>query len=313
MIFGSPASWVLYEALSVILFVACLAHAARSSRPVSGVLMLVGFVIYAGTFENIGVWADIYDYNLDRLLMVGKVPLSILFVESVVFYAAMWLTRYLRMPWWSAPFAVGFLGSFQDLTIDPSNVFDLYVVNGVSSGQWNWTMHYDGGLFGIPFFNFTGWLTMMLYYAFLIRACEVLARKWQRPALDTYAPLIAFIPALILLVSPVNLFLLYAWPIGGDGNMVAEIVMLVLTYAVGIFFLFRHGRIREEISLRADGLMLAVPVVLRLWDVIIAYALGVQQGMLPSVLFGAIHVVALAVLWSRSRRFKTDAPSPAVG
>ncbi|WP_062314365.1 carotenoid biosynthesis protein [Demequina rhizosphaerae] len=296
MIFGTPVSWFLFEVLSVVVFVATLIHATRRPDATRHVLTVLGFVIFAATFENIGVWQHIYDYSTDRIMMIGNVPLSILFVEAVGVYCALWVAEHLRLPWWVAPFLAGLWGSIQDMTVDPSNVFDLHTIDGVASGQWNWTMSYDGGFFGIPVFNFSGWFTMILYYCFAVALIQRLAERKDIGWLRTGGPLVAIVPSLIVLVSPINLFLLYAWPLGGQGVLAAEWIMLVVNLSVAAFLVLRYAKLDRPLDLRRDWIVFAVPVVLHLWDIGLAFAAQIEIAYVPSVLFTAIHVAALAVV-----------------
>ncbi|SEJ58874.1 carotenoid biosynthesis protein [Demequina mangrovi] len=294
MIFGTPVSWFLFEVLSVAVFFASLIHATRRPAATRHVLTLLGFVTFAAIFENIGVWQHVYDYSTDRIMMIGRVPLSILLVEAVGVYCALWLATHLRLPWWVAPFLAGLVGSVQDMTIDPSNVFDVHTIDGVASGQWNWTMTYDGGFFGIPVFNFSGWFTMILYYCFAVALIQRLAERKDIGWLKTGGPLIAILPALIVLVSPINLFLLYGWPLAAQGTLVAESIMLVLNLSVATFLVLRYAKLDRPLDLKRDWIVFAIPVVLHVWDIVLAFAAQIEIAYVPSVVIGAIHIAALA-------------------
>jgi uncharacterized membrane protein len=302
IIFGTPVSWFLYEILSIGVFLAAMVHAGRRERGGFHALTLLVFVAFAGIFENIGVMAGVYQYDVNRVMMIGKVPLSILFVEAAVVYSALWLTQHLRMPWWAAPFVVGLFSMVQDMTIDPSNVFDLHVLDGVTTGQWNWDWHYEGGFFGIPFYNFSGWFTMTLYYSFFINLIDwLLTRKGRRAAIADWTPLLALLPSLIVLVSPVNQFLLYLQPIVAPGNRTAELVLMCVNTAVGIALLVIYMKPNNALDVRRNLIVLLIPVVLHVWDIALAYTVGIERGRVPSVLVGAIHIAFLAWIVSKGR------------
>ncbi|WP_159451347.1 carotenoid biosynthesis protein [Demequina sp. NBRC 110054] len=296
MIFGTPVSWFLFEVLSVAVFLAAVIHAAGRTKAKQHILVMIAFVIYAGAFENIGVWQNIYDYSTDRIMMIGKVPLSILLIEAVTLYCALWLAEQLRLPWWAGAFVAGAIGSLQDMTVDPSNVFDIHVIDGVASGQWNWTMHYEGGFFGIPVFNFSGWFTMMLYFALFVGLLDRLGERKGRSWLITGAPLLAIVPSLLVLVSPINLVLLFGWDALQGYGLLAESVMLALNFGVAIFLLFRYAKWDKPLDLKLDGVLLALPVIMHLWDIGLAFAAGIEEGYVPSLLFTAIHVALLAAV-----------------
>jgi hypothetical protein len=89
-------------------------------------------------------------------MMFGKVPFSILFIEGAILYTTVLLVEHLQLPKWAIPFGAGVLSSIQDMTLDPSSVYDFHNINGIMEGQWNWTKYYDGGFVNIPFFNLLG-------------------------------------------------------------------------------------------------------------------------------------------------------------
>ena len=164
MVFGTPISWFINEVIAVVLFCIVTVHILKGKDPVHRLLELFFYMLTAGIFENIGVWQHIYDYSTCRIMMFGKVPIAILLVEGVILYATVELMEKVHVPGWVLPFGCGVLSSVQDMTLDPASVFDLHEIEGELEGQWNWTAHYEGGFVDIPFFNFSGWLTMMLFF-----------------------------------------------------------------------------------------------------------------------------------------------------
>ncbi len=156
MVLGMPVSWLLADVFSLVLFFAALIHASRQEDGTSRILEIFGFIISAAIFENVGVnVARSYVYDLRRVMMVGSVPLEILLIEAVIWYAAFRLTEYLGLPSWARPFVTGMFASVQDMTIDPAAVFDRYALSGgAMSGQWNWTYPgYEGGNRDSPSFR----------------------------------------------------------------------------------------------------------------------------------------------------------------
>jgi hypothetical protein len=289
MLSDFPMSWLLVEALSVVLFVACIAHALKQPEPSIRIFEIIAGIIYTGIFENaFGVAGKLYDYSLHRVLLVGKVPLEILFCEVSIFYVAIRLTEYLEMPRWARPFAVGFLASTQDVSLDPSAVFDRYLLNGIMSGQWNWTHKYDGGLFGIPFYNFSGWIYMMAYYAAATMLGEWLFKKYRRPAL-AYYPFVAVVLSLIVLVSPVTRFLLFGWPFVPMFTKNAEMAMLACNYGVGLFVLLRYSARTRPFDGR-DRIILWLPLILHAYDIGIAFARHIEAACASSLAITALHV-----------------------
>jgi hypothetical protein len=302
MIFGTPITWFVAELIALVLFIFCVAHASKQEHGTIKVLALIGFLIYSAIFENIGVYTKIYDYDMHRVMLIGKVPLEILMTEAVIFYASLCLVDKLRIPAWGKPFAVGFLASFQDMSLDPSAVWDRYLFNGILSGQWNWTPHYDGTFFGIPFFNFSGWMYLMVFYVAALELGMWLYNKKKKQAFGAWMPFLAIIPALLLLVSPVIRFLLFAEPFAEMYTRTAELILLVVNYAVGIFMLLRYMKLDHPFNLKQDGPIFIVPLVLHIFDLAIAFYLGLTTAIIPVVVVSVLHLGFLAFVYIKGRK-----------
>jgi hypothetical protein len=322
MILGMPVSWLCVEVVSLVLFFACIIHASRQENAAVKLLELFAFVVSAAIFENVGVnVARSYVYDLRRVAMVGSVPLEILFIEAGIWYAAFNLVERLRLPAWARPFAVGFFASVQDMTIDPAAVFDRYALtdatlaarwngdhpgalgNGILSGQWSWTYPgYEGGFFGIPFFNFSGWMYLMAYFTAFILLGRWLSQKLGGRKGFAYGyPFLASILNMAALATPVNIFMLFAAPIVPQHTKTAELVMLCVNYGIAIALLFVFRKRIGAIDLKADGLVFAVPVLLHLFDIVYAFALGTKVAYVPVLVVSAIHIAYLACIYAKSR------------
>jgi uncharacterized membrane protein len=303
MVFGTPITWFIVEILTAVLFVICIIHASKEEHGIIKILTLFGFIIYSGIFENIGVYTHIYDYNLNRIMMIGKVPLQILMLEGITFYIALRFAEKLYLPKWGIPFVIGFLCSVQDMTIDPSAVFDLHLINGVMSGQWNWTFRYDGTFFGIPFFNFSGWMYMMAFYAISIELGMWIFKKNKKESFGYLYPFLAVIPALLLLVGT-SRFFLFLQPFFPMYTRGAEIGVLIFNYALGLFILLRFQKITEPFDLKKDSILFYIPVFLHLFDIIIALVLKIEIAYLPTIVVSVIHIAYLAFIYLRGKRLE---------
>ena len=297
----TPLSWFIVELLSVLLLLWCMADAIRSftgNTRLVRIAEIFGFIAYSGIYENVGVAANIYYYSLDRIVLFGKVPLAILIIEAVIFYVGMRTAEKLRMPIWAAPFLVGLLAMAQDLTIDPSACFDFHEVNGRMEGRWNWTMNYEHGLFGIPFANFSGWFTMMFYFA----ATLLVGRRWferknQSTGIATAYILLSILGSLLLIVSPLNRFLLMLNPFDPWDRRTNEIVILLINVIAAIAICWRYVKAKGAFSLREDRVIWLVPVTLHTYDILAAYILHIKIAYIPSILFAIPHLALLAYLF----------------
>ncbi|MCK5811687.1 MAG: carotenoid biosynthesis protein [Clostridiales bacterium] len=303
---SSPITWVIAEILAFVLFIYCLAVIIKQNKNRNRVYRtfeLFGFVVFAGIFENIGVIGNTYNYSLDRLVMIGVVPLSILMFEAVIFYAALRFAELMKFPKWAIPFVVGFLGVLQDLTIDPVAVFDLHLVKGVMEGRWNWTSHYKEMFFGIPYFNYTGWFFLMFYYATLILLGRYLYKKSKEKTSVGIAYItIAPIAGVLLIVSPINRFLLFLYPIFPlFKNRVAEISMLSLIMIVSMVIMFIYRKRGEMVNIIKQPVVWVIPLILHLFDIILAFSLKITLAYIPVILFASVHLGYLAYYLLKSK------------
>ena len=307
---STPITWAIAELFAFILFFYCVADAMKrgdNKTRIYRVLELFGFIVYAGLFENIGVLGNTYNYSLDRLVMVGVVPLSILLFEAVIFYSAMQFAEKCNFPKWAIPIVVGFLGVLQDLTIDPAAVFDLHMVNGIMEGRWNWTTHYDSMLFGIPFFNFSGWFMLMLYYTMLIQLGRKFHEKsgYKRNIGIAYL-ILAPILGVLLIISPITQFILFLYPIFPLFlNRTAEIVMLSLIAVVSIATLIKCRKRSLDIDRKDISVIWVIPLILHAFDIVLAFSLGITIAYIPVLLFAGIHLGYLAYYIFRKKNVKS--------
>ncbi|GGH35226.1 hypothetical protein GCM10008013_41420 [Paenibacillus segetis] len=266
-------------------------------------------MLTAGIFENIGVFAGTYYYSLDRVMMFGKVPLSILFIEGAIFYVSMILVEHLKLPKWAIPLGVGVLASIQDLTLDPTSVFDLHIINGVSEGQWNWTKYYEGGYVNIPFSNFSGWLTMMVFFA----AAVAIGRNWYNRSHKNWVavayPLISIVVTVLLLITPINQFLLFGVPFASMNSKIAELVMLCFNYSISLFILIRFAKHNKAIE-RKDALMITIPVFLDLYALVNAIIMGITEAILPIVIVSIIHCTYLIWIYKKGQNTLSKQVNP---
>jgi len=302
---STPGSWAIAEFFAIALFLYCLADIIRNSDDkvkVFRALELLGFIIYAGIFENIGVLGNTYNYSLDRLIMVGTVPLSILMFEAVIFYAALRFAEAMKFPKWTIPFIVGLLAVLQDMTIDPVAVFDTHLVAGVMEGRWNWITNYKGLLFGIPFFNYTGWFFLMFYYTALIK----LGRNFHKKKNYKTGPGIAYlilspILGVLLIVSPITRFFLFLEPFFTKFiHRPVEISMLVFFMIISIVILIKYQKKDISINLKDDKVIWIIPLILHTFDIILAFSLKITIAYIPVLLFAGIHLGYLAYCYLKS-------------
>ncbi len=326
MIFGTPVSWLITEIAALGLFLTVLAHASRQVDATRRILELFGFMLAAAIFENVGVYlVHAYSYDLRRIMMIGGVPLEILMIEASIWYAAFNLVTRLNLPVWAKPLVVGLFGSVQDQTIDPAAVFDRHALTdvaqiaswnklypgsmgqGVLSGQWNWTNPgYSELWFGIPFYNYSGWVYLMVYFSVFVLLGRWLAEKSGKQVLLYAYPFLAAILNVVCIASPLNRFLIFAYPFAAiGGNRTAEVVMLCANYTAPLILLAIYRKRFLGVDLKRDGAILfGIPVFLHLFDVVYVFAMGTSIAYTPVLAVSAIHLAYLGVLLWANRAAK---------
>lgn len=288
MVFGTPISWFINEVIAVALFCIVTVHILKGKDPVHRLLELFFYMLTAGIFENIGVWQHIYDYSTCRIMMFGKVPIAILLVEGVILYATVELMEKVHVPGWVLPFGCGVLSSVQDMTLDPASVFDLHEIEGELEGQWNWTAHYEGGFVDIPFFNFSGWLTMMLFFMAFCMIGRNVYRKKKKEWIGYAYPVFAMLGTLILQCT-VNMFLLFMAPLFPMYQKTPELIMLVVNFAVCIFLVLKYSRYDIPYDAGRDRLMFWMPAFLHIYAMVSILVLGITKAILPCAVVAILH------------------------
>lgn len=302
MIFGTPIGWFINEIIASVLFIICIVHISKSENSIHRMLELFCYVLTAGIFENIGVWAGIYDYSVNRLMMFGKVPFAILFIEGVIVYFVMLLMERINVPGWALPFGAGVLASIQDMTLDPSSVYDLHRFNGAMEGMCNWAKYYEGGFVDIPFFNFSGWLTMVLFFMMCVQIGRYLYNRHQKEWIGYAYPFISIVVTVALLASPLNQFLLYMVPFFEMNSKIPELVMLCVNYAVCIFIMLRFAKYDQAYDSKRDRLMFAMPVFLHIYALVSSIALGITEAILPIIVVSILHCAYLFFVYKKMKK-----------
>ena len=296
MIGEYPITWVISDALSLILFALCLIHALNHEDFKHRVLELGCFTIGATIFEHFGIkLLNYFSYDQHRLMMIGVVPLGVILTEAVIVYAAFRLFEHLNMPKWTVIWVVGFFAMLQDMSYDPVAVHDTYLYDGVMSGQWNWVFdHSELSYFGIPFYNFTGWLLFCGIYPALILLGRHIYKKTKN---ETWGYSYSFISGLILIVPVVLMGMVFS---SGSTNM--QLIKMIANGVFAIALMAVYWKKMNPINLKKDIIIFIVPIVLRFYDIIVCFGLKLQEAYVPVIVCSIVHFVYLAVIFTKAKR-----------
>jgi hypothetical protein len=301
-----PTPWLLMDVFTVLVTLLVVVFAVRKSKhPAVILLECFGFVLlYAGVFENFAVVNGWYIYGRS-LLMFGDVPLSVPLIEMDVLVTGLWMLEKMDVPDWCKPFIVGLLGMLQDFSLDPVATRQVFTMVGTTSGRWTWlTPAGHVNIFGIPVYNWSGWMLIMLYAsAYLLIGRWWFRRSGYRPAVGYAYPFIAIVLALLTMVSPLSQVLLWLAPFFAKGSS-AEWIMLAfhLVFPTVLLAVLWRGRMKHPITLKGDFPVYAVPVLFHCADIYCAIAGGFQEVLWLVLLSSAAHFVLLGLIYYFSRR-----------
>lgn len=333
MIFGTPVSWFITELFAWVIFFVTIQHATKQEDSFLRILELFGFILGAAIFENVGTnVVHTYYYDVRRIMMVGGVPLEILLLEASIWYAAFNLVRKLHVPFWAIPFIVGLFGSVQDMTIDPAAVFDTFPLaptvadavnqthpgalgSGIMSGQWNWTNPgYDGGFFGIPFYNYSGWMYLMVFYTIWAMLGRWLYTKTgSKPIIGYLYPFVAGVLQAFSFSNPVSRFLLFGSIDPFQSTYMSELLLLIFNYTFATVLIIVFWKRMQKIDLKADGLIfLGIPIILHLFDIVYAFARGTSVAYIPVIVVSAIHFGYLFLLFRKNASLPAEQANHAI-
>lgn len=309
-------TWVIEDIIIYVIAGAFIFYLLRQYPGRAPYLLLEfgAFVfLYASVYENLAVTIMHYYSYGPSLIMIGNTPLSIPLFEAVVFLGSLTLFERLRLPVWSWPIFAGWFAVIQDLSLDPASVSQIFPVAESVSGRWQWLIVKPGmaSMFNEPAFNFTGWMIMMVYAA----VCLLLGRWWfkksgENPIVGVIYPLLGMVGALLLLVSPLSLFLLWLAPVFTQGS-VAEWIMLGVYLIAPLALLAILWRKIGHLSFK-DAWPLAAPFILFHLSDIVFTIVGAHWNVLWIVLTASIvHTAILLAILLRARSVSAPAETRA--
>jgi hypothetical protein len=307
-----PIPWLLADILTLLLTLWVVAAVIKKHPyPAVALLECFGFVfLYASIFENFAVVQGWYIYGRS-LLMIGDVPLSVPLIEMDVLLLGLWMLDKMQIPEWTKPFIVGLLGMLQDFSLDPVAVNQIFTSPAGTTGRWTWLL--DPGvanIYHIPVYNFPGWMLIMLYGSTYV----LLGRWWFRrsgynPVIGYVYPYIAFVLALITMVSPASQLLLWLAPFFAKGSF-AEWIMLAFHLAFPTFLLiyFWRGKMKTQLTLAGDLPVFTVPLLFHISDILFALSGGFSMVLWLVVASSIIHLVLLGWVYFTNTRLEAQIP-----
>lgn len=117
-------------------------------------LFLATLFLYGILLEYIGIISGQHYYAAEAIMLLEVVPLSIPLAWVGIIYSVMIIGEHLELSLWMRTFTISLIALSLDWGMDPI---------AVKLGLWTW-VHEGGNYFGIPSFNFIGWLFIPIAY-----------------------------------------------------------------------------------------------------------------------------------------------------
>jgi hypothetical protein len=263
-------AWVAQDVIVLVVTLGLVMFILRKERhPAAFITELFCFVfLYAAVYENAATLMGLYGYGRS-ILMVFNVPITVPLAEYVVVYAALRMAGSMKMPAWVKPLFVGVIGMAYDFSLDPLSVSQVFTgAREPAIGRWSWFPQAgDPVIFGIPVFNFPGWIILCGYAAAALLIGRALYRRsGYKPWVGFLYPPVAMLAALGVMMSPVSSSLLWLEPLASRGSA-SQWVMLGFFCAaqVAIYLAAWRGRMESALTLREDWpifyVLLGAPLV----------------------------------------------------
>jgi len=264
--------FLIFELLTLLLFAACLWHAARQGK--TRVLELLASLVYGVSLEWMTLrQLEAYHYG-QFLVMIDGAPLCIGLGWAVILYSSMEFVKQLDMPLFAQPFLVGLLALNIDAAMDAV---------AIRLGFWNWVIPLDMQWFGVPYGNFWAWFIVATSFSgmvYWLRASGWLTSK-QAWRVWVY-PIIALFGAIFILAATNFLFLhLFA-----HSDIGSAMAMVMLVYAgLVIVFITRPRLVPVR---RPDWVVLLVPLVFHLFFTIVGFTSGIYLNLSVLAVIGLL-------------------------
>lgn len=284
------SAFIIFEALTITLFIACFWHAWKQDfRKVLELLFALIFGVFLEwmTIQQL----EAYHYG-DFFLMVDGAPICIGMGWAVIIYTGMEFVKHLNMPDYARPFLVGLLALNLDLAMDAI---------AIRLGFWNWVIPLDWQWFGVPWGNFWAWYIVVVSYSGLIYWFRHLQKQRSNAWFWRAYPLFAFIGAAAILAVTNYIFA----NVFAKTELVSAMSMLLIILAGAVIIYVVKPKFSEDAF--ADRVILAVPLTFHLFFNIYGFIGGFYYklpilGVVGLVMFAVGLGVHLWPWWRKKRK-----------
>ncbi len=176
------------ELASLTLFILAFRHRLRYEKQ-KAVELFFAFV-YGLLLEELDMYFfRTYHYGPGFFLQLGRAPLAIAFLWSLIVTSSMAISDRLRLPEFAKPFLDGLLALLVDIGVDAI---------AIRIGYWTWAIPLKEGWFGVPAGNLYSWMWVAFSYSLATRIVRRVAKKDRARYL--YQVLVPFAAYLFLFI-----------------------------------------------------------------------------------------------------------------
>lgn len=224
--------------------------------------------------DDISACMMINSYTNGKFLIMlpGNEPLWIMIGWAVLFFIAMKTTELLNAPFYLRPVLTALLVSNIDWAMEPI---------AANFGWWVWKENPATNVFfGSPYSNFLAWYILVFSYSFMVQLGFKWFPKGKKTVTDLLVPLLAMIPALLMVLVVVFGFfhaVLYCH--------IGQTLGMIFVFGVSIFFVFLYAWDfkKDNVFNWKSGVLLAIPAYFYIIYFIMLLATGLyaQDGYFP--------------------------------
>jgi hypothetical protein len=304
--FTAVPEWIIQDlivyalALVTIFFIL-----KREKKPFSALLEMVCFVLlYAGIYENLAGVMGWYGFGRS-LVMVFNVPLSVPLVEYLIVYAGIRLGQAMKLKTWMIPILVGGFGVLFDFSLDPLAVSQIHTTAEGIIGRWSWyPAAGEVSIFGIPYYNFTGWFILCGYATVFLLVGRRLRDKYPQKSYIGYLyPPLAMLAGLLVMVSPLSSIMLWLGVYSGKGGVTEYIMLGASLLALAAVLVYWRGRMKTKFTQKSDFVLVLAYVVCHLSNLIFALIGGHYEILALTAPIALIHIAILVFILYRGGFF----------
>ncbi len=250
-------AFVVFELLTISLFVACVWHSARQKKEKA---IEIIFALVFGVFLE---WMTIqqleaYHYS-EFFLMLDGAPICIGLGWAVIIYSGMEFVKQLKMPDYARPFLVGLLALNLDLAMDAI---------AIRLGFWHWVIDLNQQWFGVPWGNFWAWFIVVVSYSGFIYWFRSKLSQNQSNWLRWVYPLFAFLGATLVLAIT-NYVFVYVF---SGTELVSAMSMSLIMLSGAVILYVVKPEFKEDAQF--DKTIFTVPLTFHLFFTFFGFAAG---------------------------------------